>query len=76
MAHTLEQVRGLLRMHLEVQIHHFKRKANKLADLLANYGVRQKQDFQQQRWEDPLEEFLRKNCHKVMEQDQAKPECG
>ena len=42
MAHTLEKVRGLLRMHSEVQIHHVKRKENKLANLLANYRVRQK----------------------------------
>lgn len=60
-AHTLEQVRGLLRTHLEVQIHHVKRKEDKLPDLLANYGVRQKKEFQQQRWEDPMEESLRRN---------------
>ena len=47
MVHTLEQVRGLLRMHSEVQIHHVKRKENKLLDVLENYGVRQKREFQQ-----------------------------
>ena len=38
--HTLEQVRGLLRVHSEVQVHHVKRRENKLVDLLENYGVR------------------------------------
>ena len=39
MSHSLDLLRGLLRDHSEVQIHHVKRKANRLADLLANYGV-------------------------------------
>lgn len=36
MAHSLDQLRGLQRDHSKVQIHHVKRKANRLADLLAN----------------------------------------
>lgn len=39
MEHNLEQLRAKLIRHSEVQIHHVKRKANKLADLLANNGV-------------------------------------
>lgn len=74
-AHTLEQVRGLFRLNSKVQIHHVKRKANKLADLLANYGVRKKQELQEQKWETPMEESLRKKCLQVMEQDQARPRC-
>ena len=46
MAHSLDQLRGLLQAHSEVQIHHVKRKANRLADLLANYGVSQRHEFQ------------------------------
>ena len=46
MAHSLDLLRGFLRAHSEVKIHHVKRKANKLADLLVNYGVYKKQEFQ------------------------------
>ena len=45
MAHSLEQFRGLLRAHSEVQIHHVKRKANILVDLLVNYRVHKRQEF-------------------------------
>ena len=76
MDHTLEQVRGLVRAHSKVQIHHVKRKQNNLADLLANYGVRHKQEFQQQRWEDVMEESLQRNYQRVMERDEARPRCG
>lgn len=40
MDHTLEHVGDLLRVHSEAQIHHIKRKANKLVDLLENYEIR------------------------------------
>lgn len=39
MAHSLDQLRVLLWAHSEVQIHHVKRKYNRLVDLLGNYGV-------------------------------------
>ena len=58
MAHSLDQLRGLLWAHSEVQIHHVKRKANKLANLVVNYGVSKRQEFQQKRWEDQLEVSL------------------
>ena len=58
MAHSLDQLRDLLWAHFEVQIHHVKRKANKLANLVVNYGVSKRQEFQQKRWEDQLEVSL------------------
>ena len=59
MGHSLDQLRGLLP---EVQIHHVKRKANRLADLLANYGVSKRQEFQQMRWEDQVKVSLQLDC--------------
>ena len=40
MTHSLEKLRMLLWRHSEVQIHHVRRKANKLDDLVANYGAK------------------------------------
>ena len=62
MMHSLDQLRGLLQAHSEVQIHHVKRKSNKLANLLANYGVSKRQEFQEIRWEDQVEVSLRRDC--------------
>ena len=45
--HSLEELRTLLRRHLEVQIHHVRRKANKLANRMVNYRAKQKQELQQ-----------------------------
>ena len=42
MDHSLDLLRGLLLAQSEVQIHHVKRKANRLLDLLENYGVSQR----------------------------------
>ena len=67
MIHSLEQLRVLLRVHSEVQIHHVRGKANRLADLMANYGASKKQELQQKRWEDPIEGALRRECQKFME---------
>ena len=39
MIHNLELLKAKLLNHSEVQIHHVKRKANSLVDLLANHGV-------------------------------------
>lgn len=39
MVYNLEQLKHLLREHLEAHVHHVKRKANQLADALANHGV-------------------------------------
>ena len=58
MTHSLEQLRGLLSMHYEVQIHHVRRKEDKLADLMANYGASKKQELQRKIWEDPIEDAL------------------
>ena len=41
MAHSLEQLRALLRDQSKVHTHHVKRKASRLADLMAKYGVSQ-----------------------------------
>lgn len=65
MAHTIDQLRGLVRAHFEVQIHHVKRKENKLTDLLANYGIRKKHELQQKRWEDPIEGFLQRDYQRA-----------
>lgn len=46
MDHNLDLLRGLLWDHSEVQIHYVNRKANKPEDLLVNYGVSQRQEFQ------------------------------
>ena len=45
MAHNLDQLRERLWAHSKVQIHHVKRKANRLVELLANYGVSERQEF-------------------------------
>ena len=42
MTHSLELLRILLQRHFEVQIHHVRRKDNKLVDLVANYRAKQK----------------------------------
>lgn len=39
LAYSLEQLRSILIDHLEVHIHHVKRKTNQLVDILANHGV-------------------------------------
>ena len=76
MTHSLEQLGGLLRAHFEVQILHVRRKSNRLVDLMANYGATKKQELQQKKWEDTMEGALRRECQKIMEQDQLRPECG
>lgn len=58
MTHSLKQLVILLRRHLEVQCHHVRRKENKLVDLLANYGAREKQEYKQKLWADSIEEIF------------------
>lgn len=67
MAHSLEQLRALLRAHSKVQNNQVKRKANKLADLLENYGVSQRQELQQKQWGDRIEASVRWDCQRVVE---------
>lgn len=45
MIHHLELLKAKLLNHSKVQIHHVKRKANSLADLLANHGVETGQEI-------------------------------
>ena len=59
MAHSIEQLRELLRDHSEVHTHHVKRKTNRLANLLANHGVEQQHELQQELWEAQIEESLK-----------------
>ena len=73
---SLEEHQTLLRQHSEVQVHHVRRKANKLEDLVANYGAQQRQELKYQKWMDPMEEDFRKQCSKILEQDQKNPGCG
>ena len=42
MTDSLEQLRGLLRVHAKVEIHHVRRKENRLDDLMENYGASKK----------------------------------
>lgn len=67
MIHTLEQISEIIREHSEVQIHHVRRKANKLADLLANQGIKQKSEWHFQMWDSQMEAALRKQCSQVLE---------
>ena len=45
MAYNLEQLKSILLDHFEVHIRHVKRKANQLADTLANHGVHTGQEL-------------------------------
>ena len=56
MTHSLELLRTLLQRHSKVQIHHVRRKANKLVDLVANYSPKKKQELQQKHWEEHIDE--------------------
>lgn len=47
MIHNLELLQAKLLNHLDVKIHHVKRKVNSLADLLANHGVKTGQEIKQ-----------------------------
>ena len=76
MAHSLEHLRELLCGHSEVHTHHVKRKANRLVNLLANHGVEQQHELQQELWEAQIEESLRQKSKMVVEQDQLSPRCG
>lgn len=76
MANNLEQLRSLLIVHSEVQIHHVKCKTNKLADLLANHGVDSGQEVTYALWQGTVEETLWEKCQIVMEQDYMHPRCG
>lgn len=76
MNYSLEVLRIILHRHLEVQIHHVRRKANKFADLVANYGAKQRQELLHQRWDDHMQEDLRRKCQKILEQDLNNLGCG
>ena len=67
MNYSLEVLQNLLRQHSEVQIHHVWREENKLVDLVANYGEKQRQELKQQLWEDQMEEDLTRRCLRILE---------
>ena len=67
MAHSLEELEDMLHKNSEAQCHHVRRKAIKLVDLLANYGTKMKQEFQQKLWSEMLEKSLRNECQTVLE---------
>ena len=75
MNNSFEMLRNILQGHSEVKIHHVRRKENKLVDLVANYGVTQKQELQQQHWEDHIEDDFRRKCQRILEQDLNTPRC-
>lgn len=76
MNHSLEVLQTLLRRHFEVHIHHVRRKANKLVDLVVNYGDKQKQELQRKHWEDNIDEAFHGQCHRILEKDLTSPRCG
>lgn len=55
----MEQLRAILITHMKVRIHHVKRKANQLADTIANYGVESEHELTQAMWNDAIDEGLR-----------------
>ena len=67
MINTLEQISEIIREHTEVQTHHVKKKASKLADLLANQGINQKSEWHFQEWDSQMEASLRNKCSQVLE---------
>ena len=50
MIHNLELLKAKLLNHSEVQTHHVKRKANSLANLLANHGIEAGQEITHALW--------------------------
>ena len=76
MNNSLELLHNMLRRHSKVKVHHVQRKVNKLTDLVANYGVKKKQELQQLCWEDNIEDNLRSKCQRILEKDLIKPESG
>lgn len=76
MNYSLEVLQNMLRQHSEVQIHHMWRKANKLSDLVANYGAMQRQELKRQLWDDQMEEEFQRKCLKSLEQDLNNLRCG
>ena len=62
MIHNLELLKAKLLNHLEVQIHHIKRKANSLVDLLANHGVEAGHEIIHALWNKNRDDNLWEKC--------------
>ena len=69
MVHNLEHLRANLISDSKVQIHHVKRKANTLVDLLANHGVESGQEVTFSLWSRTRDAALWEKCRSTQEQD-------
>ena len=74
--HNLDLLRTKLYNRPDVKIHHIKRKANSLADLLSNYGVEKGQEVEWALWTDKKDENLWVKCQSIQRKDLQLPECG
>ena len=63
--HNLDLLRTKLLNHSDVKTRHVKRKANSLADLLANHGVEKGQEIEQALWTDKRDENLWEKCQSI-----------
>lgn len=63
--HSLDILRSKLYNQPDVKINHVRRKANALADLLANYGVEKGQEIETVLWTDRKDEVLWKECQAI-----------
>lgn len=59
-----------------VKIHHVKRKANSLVDLLTNYGVEKGKEVELALWIDRKDENLQAKCQSIQRKDLRLLGCG
>ena len=74
--HSLDILWNKLYNHSDVQLLHVRRKANTLADLLANYGVEKGQEIEATLWTYRKDEVLWTKCQAVQRKDMHHPRCG
>ena len=74
--HSLESLRNKLYNHPDVKLLHVRRKANALADLLANHGVEKGQEIETAIWTDRKDEALWSKSQTIQRKDMSHPGCG
>ena len=74
--HSLDLLQNKLYNQPDVKIQHVRRKANALADLLANYEVEKGQEIEIELWTEKKDEVLWTKCQAIQRKDLRPPGCG